>query len=131
MTVEIIYIPTVRDYIGLDDYVFDYDIVGAIALEVWAVDAADVRTFIAPTDYTLVLNGTAPIYDGGTITLTAEAPVGTVFLSLERNTPITQLVDLQQYGKFSADVVEFMIDKLTMICQEIAASKCDKVDQTP
>jgi hypothetical protein len=129
MTITTIYTPELNDYVDLGPYDFIFESIGAEAFEVWAVDANLVRTYIPPADYTVIFNGNTPIYDGGSVTLTNAPPDGTVSLSLERNTPITQLVDFYPYGRFGANVIEFALDKLTMICQELDARKCNKVDQ--
>ena len=131
MTITAIYTPELYEYREVDwgPYPFLFESIGAEAFEVWAVDVNLVRTYIPPADYTVVFNGETPIYDGGSVTLTKDPPFGTVKLSLERNTPITQLVDFYPYGRFGANVIEFALDKLTMICQELDARKCNKVDQ--
>ena len=119
------YTPDVLAYTGLGDYDFTYDIIGEEALEVYALNAAGDRTLIAATEYTVVLSGLAPIWDGGTVTVTGTIPADTTQLSLERNTPITQLVDFSAYWSFPSKDVEFSLDKLTMIAQEIEYRKCD------
>ena len=131
MTITVIYSPESQNYTGLVTYPIGFESIGAEALEIWAVDASGNRTYLPPSDYTSLFYGDTPIYDGGEFTMTVPPPVGTVSLSIERNTPITQLVDFQPYGRFGANIVEFALDKLTMICQEIDARKCNKVDQLP
>ena len=129
MTITTIYSPEINDYVGLGPYSFLFESIGADAFEVWAVGDFDERTYIPPSNYIATFVGSTPIYDGGEVTLTVEPPVGTLSLSFERNTPITQLVDFNPYGRFGANVIEFCLDKLTMICQELDARKCNKVDQ--
>lgn len=129
MTVTVIYTPETSVYIGQGTYQFTFESIGADAFELWAVDATGARTFITTNDYTTEFNGATPIFDSGAVTITNDLPAGTTSISMERNTPITQLVDFQPYGRFPADVIEFALDKLTMICQELDARKCNIVDQ--
>ena len=131
MTITTIYAPEPYAYTGITTYPFGFESIGAEALEVWAVDVDGNRTYIAPSNYTSEFfpsNG-APIYDTGELTLTSALPAGTVTISIERNTPITQLVDFNPYGRFGANVLEFALDKLTMICHELDVRKCNSVDQ--
>lgn len=112
---------------GVDTYRVEMEIVGPEALELWYLDADENRT-LAPTDhYTARLSGVAiPIYNALFFTLNpVKIPEGTVQISVERNTPITQLLDFKEFGVFPMRDIEYTLDKHMMICQEIAYRKCD------
>jgi len=112
-------------------YPFTYQVIGAETVEVYEIDATGARTLVEPVNYIVLLAGNAPLYDQGSVTMTAALDPGTVQVSIERNTPITQLVDFQPYDRFPSDIVEFAFDKLTMICQELDYSKCDIKEEAP
>jgi hypothetical protein len=59
------------------------------------------------------------------VTVTEDPVITFVEISIERNTKITQQVDFQPYGPFPANIVEFALDKLTMIAQELDVRKCN------
>lgn len=110
---------------GVETYDFELEIIGADAFELWFIDADDNRTLASTDVYTVAFNGPPPIYDSGSVSLTRPAPEGTITLSIERNTPITQLVDFKAHEAFPVNLMEFVFDKHMMICQEIAYRKCD------
>lgn len=108
---------------------FDFESIGQLALEVWLETETDVpgvfnRERVAPQYFNLALNGVPPAYVGGTITLTGDIDDTVDRISIERNTPIKQLCDFSSFAPFHMDLIEFTLDKLTMIIQEIAYRKC-------
>lgn len=109
----------------VDEYTFTFEIIGPSAFELWYIDATDGRTRASTDRYLVQFDGPDPIYDGGRVTLTKPAPEGTVTLSFERNTPITQTLDYNRYDAFPMKSIEFTLDKHMMICQELAYRKCD------
>lgn len=136
MTVESSYEPELFQknaaYNGYPLYWFTMESIGLEAIEVYEVDAlADTKTLIPITDYYINFPSTPPIYDGGIVVFTRQHPENVTHVRLERNTRITQLVDFPQVGIFHPDSFEFALDKATMICQEIAARKCDDPEGTP
>ena len=85
---------------------------------------ADIKVYVGTTlktintHYTLSGVGTT---SGGNVTFTAgNFPVaGTGNVTLLRSLALTQGVDLINYGKFDAEVVEAQYDKLTMMVQQL------------
>lgn len=67
------------------------------------------------TNYTVTINGDT----GGTVTMVT-AVATTAELHIERNTPVTQLLDLVQGGSFSAEDIEEGFDKSTRIAADNA-----------
>jgi hypothetical protein len=109
----------------LGAYLFVFPNIGVESMEIWEIDTAGERTLVSASDYTLTFTGSLPLYTGGGFVMTRVHPAGTEFVSIERNTPITQLVDIQPYSRFPPQVLEFGLDKLTLIAQEIESRKCD------
>jgi hypothetical protein len=130
MTVNVIYNPEIFAVDGLS-YEYTFETIGADVVEVFEVDAGGVRTYVDPTGYTIALGSGVPVYVGGIVTFGSTVTVGTVGIVIERSTPITQLIDLENYGRFPPDVIEFGLDKLTMIAQEMDANKCECDEVTP
>jgi hypothetical protein len=121
-----VYTPIEVNYVpNKTEYTFELEIIGADAFELWYLDADGNRTIASTDRYVVEFNGPPPIYDSGKVTLTRDPPEGTAQLSIERNTPITQLLDFGAFEPFSMNMIEFTLDKHTMICQELAYRKCD------
>ncbi|WP_175813358.1 right-handed parallel beta-helix repeat-containing protein [Burkholderia contaminans] len=85
------------------------------------VDKIDANGALTPltygTDYTVSGAGSE---SGGTVTTTAAYPAG-VELHIYRDVPVTQETEYQQNDPFPAKTVEKALDKLTMICQQLAS----------
>lgn len=114
------------------EYQFSFEHVGLQSIEVYELDADSNRTLVGPTDYTAAFGvDRLPLYAGGTITFSRPHTPGTERVAIERNTRITQLVDFPTGRNFPAVMVEYTLDKATMICQELVARKCDAVATTP
>ena len=124
------YQPVVVAYTGVTSYQFQLETVGPLAFELWYIGADDSRSLASPDRYTVTFSGVSPLYDAGTVKLTKPAPEGTASLSIERNTPITQMLDFKAFSAFPLNMVEFTLDKHMMICQELAYRKCDAVVTT-
>ena len=85
---------------------------------------ADIKVFVGTAlktiniDYTLSGVGAT---DGGNVTFTpGNAPAaGTGNVTLLRSLALTQGVDLVNYGRFDAEVIEAQYDKLTMMVQQL------------
>ena len=121
-----VYAPVSASYVqGTDEYAFVLEIIGPEAFELWYLDAANNRTLATPDRYVVSFNGQPPLYDSGQVKLTKPVPAGTTTVSIERNTPITQLLDFNNVDPFPMNMVEFTLDKHMMICQELAYRKCD------
>ena len=79
-------------------------------------NGASSGTLILGTDYTVVFD---PIAETWTVTYTV-APVNGGFAVVARNSNNQQQTSLSREGVMPAKTVETMIDKLTMLMQEIA-----------
>lgn len=129
MTISTEYAAVLYDYLGEEDYSFPWECLGLQALEVWAGSPSTTpgivtRTLLAPQDYYVTLGGGVPTALGGVVTLTTAPPVGTQSISIERNTPISQVVDLKNAASFRMPSLEIMLDKMIMILQELGYKKC-------
>jgi hypothetical protein len=138
MTIEsTFYVPVVVAYTGQEEIAFLLENSGASSIEVWIITDGGIRYLMPVQNYGLSLPSNRPLFNGGTIIFTAEVPVQTASISIERNTPIVQVTDYQLAGGFSnqshssasfpSPSIEFALDKATMIAQEIAYRKCNAV----
>lgn len=121
------YQPVIVPFVaGQDTYRVEMEIVGPEAFELWYLDSDDNRTLAPPDHYTVRFSGDAvPIYDALEFTVNpVKVKANTVNFSVERNTPITQLLDFQQFYEFPMRAIEYTLDKHMMICQELAYRKC-------
>lgn len=78
----------------------------------WTLGSGDGRFAFAPAT-----DGAGRI-TGGTATTTNAVPAGST-IRFRRVTPRTQLFDVVQGSRFSAEALESALDKMTMILQEI------------
>lgn len=86
-------------------------------LVVTLADSQGVETVqVLNTDYTVSGVGNA---NGGLITMSI-APAATYTLTISRNTPITQEVDLENRRSVAPEVLEDAYDKLTQIAQDLS-----------
>ena len=107
---------------------FDYPTIGKIAMEVYEITFEGVRTLVPLDSYTIEFAGNVglrKLEEGGRVKFTKPYLDDTFVVSVERNTPITQLSDFKKHGEFHMDTIEFVMDKITMILQEIAFRKCN------
>jgi len=113
-------------------YAFVFENVGPESIEVWEADVAGIRSLIPASGYNIRLQpDLLPLYRGGVIEFTRAHLAGTVGITVERNTRITQLLDFTQAEDFPARMIEFALDKATIICQELVLRKCTAVTSTP
>lgn len=129
MTISLQYQPVKVPWTGERVLDFDFECLGADAFEVWLETETEVvdtysRVRISPQYYNVVFNGGKPTYVAGTVTLTGPIPDTVDRISIERNTLITQTCDLKNFAPFQMPTLEYMLDKLVMILQEIMANKC-------
>ena len=137
MTVTLQYAPEKTPWTGTEreiDFLFECS--GPGAFEVWletesAVPGVYNRVLVSPQNYNVAFNGGKPTYVAGTVSLTGTIADTVDFISLERNTLITQAVDLQNFGSFMMPNLEYMLDKMTMIIQELMVGKCGLQNTTP
>ena len=85
----------------------------------------------AKTDLTVYVDGVLKTVDtdftvsdvgieaGGNIVFSVAPVIGTGNIAIIRQLALSQSVDLVQYGKFDAEVIEAQYDKLTMMVQQI------------
>jgi len=108
---------------------FTFPNTGLASIEVYEITAGGTRNLVSIQDYVIEFAG-APglrkISTGGRVTFTRAYRSDAYVISIERNTRITQLADFKQVGEFHMDTIEFVMDKITMILQEIAFRKCNK-----
>ena len=128
MTVFVQYLPETHDWTGNRALAFGFESIGPIAIEVWMETATAVqdvynRVLIEPQYYTLVMGGQPPTYTGGIIALAGAIPDTVTRISIERNTPITQVSDYST-EPFRMNNIEGDLDKHTMIIQELSYRKC-------
>jgi hypothetical protein len=129
MTITVEYSAVKTAFTGQTAFTFPWECLGLQALEVWAETETDTpgtydRVQLAPQEYYVVFGGGAPTFLAGTVTLTGAIASTVDRISIERNTPITQLADLKNFGPFKMPTLEFMLDKMVMIIQELAYRKC-------
>ena len=92
---------------------------------------------LSPSHIEVVYEGAIPDYDvqvlenGGNVVFRSPVTAGTV-LAILRNVPITQETDLQNHTAFLPEVLEDSLDKVTMICQQLAEEldRCIKSSAT-
>jgi len=112
-------------------FYFDFESIGPVAFEIWletetATPGVFDRELLSPQYYQVVFGDTGPIYSGGAAIIAPNTVPDTVTqLSIERNTPITQLCDFTNFSSFMMDMIEYTFDKQTMIIQELAYKKCN------
>jgi hypothetical protein len=97
---------------------FSFKILATTDLVVAKTDAAgnSSGTLVLGTDYTVTFD---PIAETGTVTYTV-APVSGGFSNISRSSNDQQQTSLPRDGVMPAKTVETMLDKLTMLMQEIA-----------
>jgi hypothetical protein len=129
MTISTDYAATKYTNSGQTEFPFEWESIGLAAIEVWAELETDTpgvydRVLAKPDQYTVRFNGGGLTYIGGTVVLNQASSPFVARISIERNTLITQTVDLKNFGPFKMPVLEFMLDKMIMILQELAYRKC-------
>jgi len=113
---------------------FPWPSVGLESIEVYEVDAEGVYTLVSANDYTVFFSGANGFlldYTGGKVQFTRLYSEGATAVSIQRNTLMTQTVDFLNREIFTPEIIEFALDKHTMILQEIAFRKCEDTGGTP
>jgi hypothetical protein len=124
MTVTLQYKPEKFPVDPGQEYTFLFESIGAKAVQVYEMDVNGDLTFITKDDYNVSFSEPGPFFNGGTVTFTTAHLPATTHIYIERVTPITQRMNFLAYGRFPADDVEWALDKITMILQELDARKC-------
>ena len=71
------------------------------------------------TDFAVsYLDGKTDYTEGGTVTVTADLPVGSL-LTIAREVPATQNLALAEYGKLPSAPIEKQLDRTIMVCQQL------------
>ena len=91
------------------------------------------RERVRPQDYEIRYNKQfrSPINESGNVTITRPHPDWVTHVSIERNTLIDQTVDLKRWSAFNGRMLEYALDKHTMIAQELVQRKCTAVTSIP
>ena len=133
MAIEVgTYQPTVHYAQTAGEYYFRFPIADEESLEVYEIASSGARTFVPRGKYTIQygkVNERYPIRYNGTVIYKDHTP-GTVFISIERNTLMKQVHDQSAFWPFNNRMVEFALDRATLICQELVHRKCDAVNST-
>jgi hypothetical protein len=108
-------------------YRFTFPCVGAEAVEVYEVLSTGQRIRVRLQDFTLRFASSPrdPLKYRGSVQFLRDHTADTELVRIERNTFMDQVVDFKRYTPFNTRMIEFALDKLTMIAQEIAQRKCD------
>ena len=97
MTISTIYAPVAYDIVGAGPYAFEFDVINSTDILI-TID----EVFQSAATYVVDLTGSAPIFDGGSVTL--NDPPASGDLVIIRLTERTQLVDYQPFGPFPAEI---------------------------
>lgn len=106
------------------EYPFSFESIGEDAIDVYVISSAGVYSLLSPSAYTLTFGYRSPIFSRGKVVLDTKLSAGEQ-LHIERKTPITNDQVIPSNEDFPSAVVEFALDKLTFILQEIEDHKCD------
>lgn len=103
--------------------------------EIIDVDGTEYRYLVPVTDYYIEpihKRPKYPVVDAGRVVLTRNYSVGMTKIRIERNTYMDQTVVIPLHAhRFNGRIIGAMLDKATMICQEINDRKCDVTVTTP
>jgi len=140
MTVLVFYKPVVQPVRQDGLYGFGWESVGKEAIEVFEIDnVKQTRAKVKQDRYVVEYFDGDPRVGGGftrtagRVRFTSPYTTGTTEVSVERNTLITQTVDWPAGNqlRFNGRMIEFALDKHTMIAQELVQRKCTAVTGTP
>ena len=137
MTVLNSYQPVKVDWDGEQlGFFFPFEILGVEPFEFWVETEREARpgTYrrrkLNASDYILTINSGSPTSLGGAVVVNEDAIPETIDrISLERNTHISQKVDLKNTQRFRVEDLEYVLDRLTMIVQEKLARVCGLENQ--
>ena len=131
------YAPYESSDLTTDVHSFGFPFASPDALEVYEIvrlsDGELYQYLLPPQDYSLTWNSPVrtPTLSGGTVTWNRGYYRQTEQVRILRNTLIDQTVDMPNFDAFDGRMVEYALDKATMICEEIAARKCNATVTTP
>lgn len=121
------YAPAVAVVNSARAYSFTYPFAADSDIQVFEIYNTGARFRVPPQNYYIVTftDPRQPTKEGGTVVITREHPSTVEEVSVERNTLISQTSDWSQDAQFNTRMLEYVLDKSTMILQELAARKCD------
>jgi hypothetical protein len=137
MTILDPYTPYASTDLTTDTHGFDFPVSSPDAVEVYEIvrltDNTLYQYLVPPGDYTLTFSSPqrTPSLSGGKVEFLRDYYTQTEEIRIKRNTLIDQTVDFPSFTAFNGRMVEYALDKATMICQEIADRKCNVVVATP
>jgi hypothetical protein len=109
---------------------FTFKVFAASDLVVTGADAFGVETVLAlTTDYTVSTNADQDVSPGGTVTTVAVVSVGSTFV-ITSSLPATQSTVLVTGGGWYPKVVEYALDRLTILVQQVL-EKLSRTLQSP
>jgi len=118
MTIDSVYQPEEFVVTGPQVYDFVFENDGSSSVYVYEKTIGGTEIFVSPSNYSLVVNGSGPIHDGGTVTFLVAHGADVSHVVIKRETEMLQVIDFEDGKPFPADVVEYALDKLTMMRQE-------------
>ena len=91
------------------------------------------RERVRPQDYNIFYRRKpeSPINEGGNVQFARPHPDWVTHVSIERNTLIDQTVDFPDKTAFNGRMIEYALDKHTMIAQELVQRKCTAITSIP
>lgn len=135
MTVTTQYAPSDQALNSARTYSADFPFSELSSIEVYEIigTGEDAKRYLVPvSDYTVELFGETryALFDNASVTFSRIHSLNCSAVRIERNTLIDQTVDFPKDAPFIGRMVEYALDKATLICQEIAERKCQVVVNT-
>lgn len=115
------------------EYRFPWKWVGDDSIEVFEISINGDRRLVAIQDYLLTTdtNPRSPVKEGGLVTFNRPHRNDVFRVSIQRNTLIVSNLDMPTFQPISMQMIEFALDKLTLIMQEMVKRKCAAFTSTP
>ena len=136
MTITASYVPLQVDVNEDREYAFDFPFAEASDIYVYEIDATGLRFKVPVNDYVLTqqsesLINSSPLAQNGNVVFSRPHREGTAQVRVERNTFMDQTTDFSTFSPFASVMIEFTLDKATMVLQEINDRKCSTAVQEP
>jgi hypothetical protein len=127
------YSPVEVDINADREYRFPWRWVGQDSVEVYEVYIDGFRRLVPIQDYSLTTDTAPrkPIKEAGLVKFSRPHRNDVIGVRIERNTLIVSNLDTPTFRPISIQMVEFALDKLTLIMQEMNERKCSSVVSTP
>lgn len=133
MTIEADYAPVTGLVNNDREYTFPWPAADPGDIYIYEVLTNGVFQLVRNQDYSIKF-GSSPremLNYRGTVSFNRAHGNDVVSVRIERNTYIDQTVDYKQLSAFNTRTIEYTLDKLTMIAQEIADRKCEVATAFP